>query len=98
VIGTYARAIETKDLALFRTVKPNLTPLELRRIEEGFRGVDQRVNVTILSIERTGSDAIVRVHRHDQVTARGRGQTADIDQTLTMVKSPQGWIIREIGR
>jgi tRNA A-37 threonylcarbamoyl transferase component Bud32/tetratricopeptide (TPR) repeat protein len=98
VVGSYARAIETKDIALFRSVKPNLSPMEQRRIEEGFRGVDQRVNVTILSIEHRSADAIVRVHRHDTIMARGRGQTADIEQTLTMTKAPQGWIIREIGR
>jgi serine/threonine protein kinase len=98
VVAAYARAIETKDIVLFRTVKPNLTPLEQRRIEEGFRGVDQRVNVTILSIEHRSAQAIVRVHRHDTITARGRGQTADAEQTLTMEKAAQGWVIREIGR
>ena len=53
VVATYARAIETKDLALYRTVKPNLSPAEQRTIEDGFRAVtSQRVTITIQSIER----------------------------------------------
>src|SRR5204863_10183930 len=49
-VATYARAIETKDVALFRTVKPNLSSDEQRRIEEGFSAVaSQQVNITILS-------------------------------------------------
>jgi len=39
VVATYQRAIENKDLALFRSVKPNLSREEERRIEEGFRAV-----------------------------------------------------------
>jgi hypothetical protein len=39
IVATYARAIENKDLQLFRSVKPNMSAEEQRRIEEGFRAV-----------------------------------------------------------
>ena len=39
VVAAYARAIETKDLALFRSIKPNLGADEERRIQQGFRAV-----------------------------------------------------------
>jgi len=99
VVATYARAIETRDVALFRTVKPNLSSDELRRIEEGFRAVaSQQVNITILSIEQHGQDASVRLRRRDTIQAGGRQQTSEGQQTMTMTRSGSGWVIREIGR
>jgi hypothetical protein len=38
VVAAYVRAIETKDLTLFRSIKPNMSAEEQRRIEEGFQG------------------------------------------------------------
>lgn len=97
MVATYAHAIETKDLALFRSVKPNLSGDEQRRIEEGFRAVaSQRVAVTITSIEIRGQDATVRLRRHDTIQAGGREQTADSMQTMTLVRGAAGWTIRDI--
>lgn len=99
VVATYARAIETKDMALYRSVKPNLSAAEQRTIEDGFRAVtSQRVTVTIQSIEHRGQDARVQLRRHDVIQAGGRQQTADSQQTLTLARGASGWVIREIGR
>jgi hypothetical protein len=99
VVAAYARAIETKDIALYRSVKPNLSAEEQRRIEDGFRAVaSQRITVTIQSIDRRGQDATVRLRRRDVIQAGGRQQTADSQQTLTLSKASGGWLIREIGR
>jgi hypothetical protein len=99
IVNTYARAIETKDLALFRTVKPNISPAEQRRIEEGFRAVtSQQVAVTILSIEHHGQEASVRIRRRDTIQGSGRPQTTDSQQTMILTRSGSGWVIREIGR
>ena len=58
VVAAYARAIESKDLALFRSIKPNLGADEERRIQQGFRAVtSQKVNITITSIDRRGDGA-----------------------------------------
>jgi hypothetical protein len=97
VVATYARAIETKDLALFRTVKPNMSADEQRRIEDGFRAVSaQRVRLTILSIEPHGQEATVHVQRRDTIQAAGREQTADSVQTMTLARGTSGWVIRDI--
>ncbi len=97
VVASYARAIETKDIALFRAVKPNLTADEQRRLETGFRAVtSQRVSITVDAIERRGQDAVVRLRRHDIVQAGGRQQTADSQQTLTFTHAGGAWVIREI--
>jgi serine/threonine protein kinase len=98
-VETWARAIETKSLALYRSVKPNLSGDEQRRIEQGFRAVSsQRVEITSLRIEHRGQQVLVRLRRHDTFVADGREQTSDIQQTLTLVRSGSGWVISEIGR
>jgi hypothetical protein len=95
----YARAIESKDIGLFRRVKPNLSADEQRRIEDGFRAVtSQQVDMTILSIEQHGDDASVRLRRRDTIQAGGRQQTTESQQTMTLTRSASGWVIRDIGR
>ena len=99
VVAAYVRAIETKDLALFRSIKPNMSAEEQRRIEEGFRAVSsQRVAITILAINRRDQEAAVRLKRNDTIDAGGRQQTIDTQQTMTLIRSGGAWIIREIGR
>jgi serine/threonine protein kinase len=99
VVMSYGRAIESKDIALFRRVKPNLSPDEQRRIEDSFRSVaSQQVAITILSIELHGDDASVRLRRRDTIQAGGRQQTTETQQTMTLTRSASGWVIRDIGR
>jgi predicted Ser/Thr protein kinase len=98
VIATYGRAIETKSLPLFRSVKPNLSAEEERRITAGFRSVtSQQVAITILSIDRRGDTAVVRLRRRDTVMAGGRQQTSEGQQTITLSK-PGSWVIEQIGQ
>jgi hypothetical protein len=95
--ATYARAIETKDVALFKSIKPNLSREEERRLQEGFRAVtSQRVNVTVGSIDRRGDEATVVLRRRDVIQAGGREQTAESQQTLRVVRSGTGWVILDI--
>jgi serine/threonine protein kinase len=99
LVANYARAIETKDIALFRTLKPNLTPAERQTIESGFRAVgSQQVTLTIESIDRQGQEAYVRLRRHDVVELNGRRRMVDNEQVLRLLKSPAGWVILRIGR
>jgi len=94
VIATYARAIETKDLALFRSIKPNLSADEQRRLEAGFQAVSsQHVALTILSIDRRGDDATARVQRRDTIDIRGRTQMADSQQTLQLARTRGAWVV-----
>jgi ketosteroid isomerase-like protein len=97
VTATYARAIETKDLALFRSIKPNLSREEERRLQDGFRAVtSQRVSLTIASIDRRGDQAIVMLRRRDTIQAGGRQQTAESQQTMTLTRANGGWVIADI--
>jgi hypothetical protein len=97
VVATYGRAIENKDLPLFRSVKPNLSSAEERRLEQGFRAVtSQRVTLTIGSIDRRGDAATVVVQRRDVLDINGRRQTVDAKQVLTLNRGRDGWVIVEI--
>ena len=94
LVATYARAIENKDLALFRSIKPNLSAEEERRLETGFRAVtSQQVALTVVSIDRRRDDATVVVKRRDTITVGGRRQTVDSDQTLVLTRTPGGWVV-----
>lgn len=97
LVATYGRAIESKDLALFKSVKPNLTPDEERRLQQGFRAVtSQRVQITIASIDRRGDAATVVVQRRDDLDVGGRRQTVEARQVLTLGRVKDGWVIVEI--
>jgi serine/threonine protein kinase len=97
VVATYGRAIENKDLALFRTVKPNLSREEERRLTEGFRNVvSQRVELTILSIDRQNQGATVQVRRRDVIQTGRQQQTAESRQTFALARASGGWVIVEI--
>ncbi len=99
MVQNYGRAIESKDIDLFRRVKPNMSSDEQRRIEEGFRAVSsQQVNITIVAVEIHGQDASVRLRRRDTIQAGGRQQTTESLQTMTLVRSGSSQVIREIGR
>jgi serine/threonine protein kinase len=97
VIAAYARAIESKDVALFRSIKPNLSLEEERRLQEGFRAVtSQRVALNVLSINRRGDDAIVVLRRRDTIQAGGREQTAETQQTIRLARANGNWAIVDI--
>jgi hypothetical protein len=97
VIASYARAIEDKDLVLFRAIKPNLSREEERRLQEGFRAVtSQQVSLAILSIDVKGQQAAVALKRRDTIQAGGRQQTAESRQTMTLARTGAGWVIADI--
>ena len=97
VVAAYARAIENKDLSSFRTLKPNLSREEERRLRDGFRAVSsQRVHLTVVSLDLRGDRASVTVRRRDTIDAGGREQTSERGQTLTLSKAGTSWVIVDI--
>lgn len=97
VIATYARAIEGKDVALFRSIKPNLSREEERRLEDGFRAVtSQRVNLTILSIDRRDDEASIVLRRRDTIQVGGRQQTTESQQRMMLARRGRDWTIVDI--
>jgi hypothetical protein len=96
VIGDYAKAIESKDVVLFKTVKPNLSPEEEKRARAAFASIQsQVVKITFLSIEVKEHQAVVKVTRRDTINGSIPGA---FPQTFNMSKGRAGWVIDEIGR
>jgi hypothetical protein len=95
VVADYGRAITTKDLALFRRVKPNLSGDEEQRLREAFQVGDQVVAIEITAVEVTGNSAHVRLVRTDTVGGQAFEPRA---QLLSLQRGPRGWTIESIGR
>jgi|RhiMethySRZTD1v2_1073278.scaffolds.fasta_scaffold01210_2 hypothetical protein len=100
VIAIYETAIETKDVELFRSVRPGLSAVEEARLRASFDAiVGQQVTITVDDIQIDGTTAIARVSRQDVIITVGeRRQSASSRQILRFEKSASGWIITEIGR
>jgi tetratricopeptide (TPR) repeat protein len=95
VMDDYKRAIESRNLELFRAVKPNLSSREEQSLRESFKAVrNHQVNLSLGPIQIAGSQATVRVSRQDVLD----GRRAAFQQTFTLVKGPTGWVIKEIGQ
>jgi hypothetical protein len=99
VVGIYERAIETKSVDLFRSVRPSLSAAEESRLRDSFRQVDsQQVDITIDDIRIDGRMATARLSRRDTFVTGGRRQMQSSRQILRFEKTTAGWIIREIGQ
>ena len=97
VIRTYERAIETKNVDLFRSVRPGLSSAEEGRLRASFNQVDsQQVDIVVDDLRVDGRAATVRLSRRDTVMSGGRRQTNASRQTLRFEKAAAGWIITEI--
>ncbi|MEE8129528.1 MAG: serine/threonine-protein kinase, partial [Vicinamibacterales bacterium] len=97
VLDDFARATETKDVELYRSVRPISTEEE-RRLRSGFDAVEtQQVELLIESIEITGDRASVQGSRQDTfVGADGQKQTRQSNLSITLTRQDRGWVITEI--
>ena len=95
VLEAYVRAIEVKDVDLFRTVKPNLSSEEERRARKAFDSLQsQAIVMTVLSVDVQGPRATVKVSRRDTIN---KGIVSSFPQTFALDRAKDGWSIREIG-
>ena len=99
VLANYVQAIESKDLSLFASVKPNLSTDERRRVEASFQSLEShQVDITISTMEVRGSQASVRIARTDTISFNGKKQTNQSRQTMLLSKGPNGWVIEQIAQ
>jgi len=96
VIAEYKRAIESQDIALFRSLKPDLSQAEEKALRESFKVIkSQVVGITEESIQVDGDRATVRVARQD--TVNGRPMRA-ASQTFRLARSGGTWQIQLISQ
>jgi serine/threonine-protein kinase len=95
-LADYARAFETKDIALFKSVFPGLSADQEKGVREGFKNVkSQQVSLTVEAVDVRGPAATVRITRQD--TVNGQLQKAR-QQTVRMTQHGAGWIIEGFGQ
>jgi eukaryotic-like serine/threonine-protein kinase len=93
LVADFGRAIESKNLALYKSLRPNLSPEDERKLRAAFEGTEaQQVSISIASLQVTGAEARARITRHDTF----KGRSMDVRQTLVLAKGAGGWTIREI--
>ena len=98
VLATFERAIETKDMTLYRSVRPTLSADEVSRVRAGFEAVEsQQVDLRIVSIDVQGDQAVVRLSRRDTIQTGGGEQHRESNQTVRLTKMPEGWVIIQMG-
>ncbi len=99
VIDTYERAIESKDIALFRSVRPDLSAGEEQRLRASFAQVSrQQIDIRIEDLTITGDTAVARLARRDVVEMGGRAQTSQSVQVLRLARRGLGWVIVGLSR
>jgi serine/threonine protein kinase/tetratricopeptide (TPR) repeat protein len=96
VITEYKRALEGRDLGLFKAVKPNTSADDEKKLRDSFNNIRSwEVAIDIDSVRIEGDRAVVKVSRRDTVNGQ---RTQPQSQTFTLVKGGGGWTIRDIGR
>jgi hypothetical protein len=96
LIRIFEQAIETKDIGLYRSVRPGLTRADEAVLMNSFRQIDtQEIEVRIENVRIDGKTATARIARRDVLTTAGRRQTQNSTQTLRFEKTGAGWIISE---
>jgi len=96
VVANLARAIEEKDMALYKRLRPDLTGDEERRLADAFRNVaSQEVDYRIDDLSINGDAATVRVTRSGRVSGQN---VPSVRQVLRLARRGGGWVIAEIGQ
>jgi hypothetical protein len=96
VLEAYVRAVEAKDMQMFRTVKPNLSEEEEKRARAAFKSIQsQVVKMNVLSLDVKEGKATVKVSRRDTING---SIVSSFPQTFSLAKETAGWMIQDIGR
>jgi len=99
LIGDYARALESRDLAEIRRVYPGLTSAEQAAFEQFFESVsDLKAGLTIdrLIIAGSSADALVSGVYEYRDTRTGRGRRDTTSFRATLVQDSTGWHLTAI--
>ena len=96
VIADYVRAVETKDIGLFKSAWPGLSADQEKSVRESFKVVkSQQVNLSVESVEVKGTTASVRISRHDMINGQQRQAR---QQTFRLEQRGGVWTIDSIGQ
>ena len=96
-LDNYVRAVETKDIALLRQVRPGLTDDEINRTRASNEiKRSQKVDLKVDEITINGDEAQAVGRREDVIILRdGQRLRQDLKFTYTLKRGPRGWVIQE---
>jgi hypothetical protein len=96
LIEDYVRALETKDVKLFRRVKPALSDAEEKRLQTAFAsGPKQSIELMVRALEIADGKAQLKASRRDTISG---GIVSSFPQSFGLEKQHDAWVITEIGR
>jgi len=98
VLENYKRALESRDIALYRSLKPDLSANEEKALRESFKVVKSQVVGMVeesIRIDPGGDRATVKVSRQDIINGR---PTQRYSQTINFVRSGGTWLIQSMGQ
>ncbi len=96
LISEFVRAIEEKDVDLYKRLRPKLSADDERKLRTAFQNVrSQTVNLDVESVKLDGATAVVRVTRTGKVNGDAIPLTR---QVFRLAKGPTGWTIQDIGQ
>ena len=91
VIADFAHAFETQDIALYRSVMPDLSADNERKLKESFKDVRyDRVAIDVEKIEVSGDEATAIVLRQDTINGRPQQQRRRV---YRLARSGSSWRI-----
>jgi serine/threonine protein kinase/tetratricopeptide (TPR) repeat protein len=90
IVSDYQRAIETKDVGLLKSLKPDLSGKEEQALKASG---SKEVQMKIATIQMDGTRATAMVLRKDLASD---GKEYQLQQALTLEKTSKGWIIKKI--
>ena len=96
-LDNYVRAVETRDIALLRQVRPGLTDEEINRTRASNEiKRSQKVDLKVDEITINGDEAQAVGRREDVIILRdGQRLRQDLKFTYTLKRGPRGWVIQE---
>jgi hypothetical protein len=96
-LDNYVRAVETRDIALLRQVRPGLTDEEINRTRASNEiKRSQKIDLKVDEITINGDEAQAVGRREDVIILRdGQRLRQDLKFTYTLKRGPRGWVIQE---
>jgi tetratricopeptide (TPR) repeat protein len=96
VIADYVRALSGQDIALYRSIKPDLSSEEEKTLRRVFKEIKSwQVGINIESVQLDGERATVRASRQDVVD--GRAMKA-VSQVFRLARSGGSWHIQSMSQ
>ncbi|MGH7346858.1 MAG: hypothetical protein ACREK4_18245, partial [Candidatus Rokuibacteriota bacterium] len=94
---SYVRAIETRDIALLRQVRPGLTEDEITRTRASNDiKRSQKVDLKVDEITINGDEAQALGRREDVIILKdGQRLRQELKFTYTLKRGSRGWVIQE---